>query len=57
MLCGIAASTIVIAVLLTSPGFDTATTLLLIAFILTLFAVACVAAIYETVGRYSVSMR
>jgi ABC-type transport system involved in cytochrome bd biosynthesis fused ATPase/permease subunit len=48
VLCAIASATIFIAVLLTSPSFDPAMILLLIAFILALFAVACVAGIYET---------
>jgi len=48
VLCAIASSTIFIAVLLTSPSFDWVLISLLIAFILALFAVACVAGIYET---------
>lgn len=48
VLCAIASSTIFIAVLLISPSFEPAMILLLIAFIFTLFAVACVAGIYET---------
>src|SRR5262245_60568285 len=48
VVCAIASSTIIIAVLLTSPGFEPALILLLVAFILAMFAVACVAGIYET---------
>jgi amino acid transporter len=48
VLGAIASSTIFIAVLLISPSFEPAMILLLIAIIFTLFAVACMAGIYET---------
>jgi hypothetical protein len=48
VLCAIASSTIMIAVLLTSPSFDWALILLFIALILAMFAVGFVASIYET---------